>query len=380
MRNIIITAAASALLVSCAQAPKYQLTGHLDNLNCDKMIVQVYNENFIERDYTDTICTPNGDIAYSLRNPNEARQILLMKLPNEGERPGDSGYINMMLLPGEQAILGGTWEEETITGSQFYLDEADYKFSIAEFTKQIETLQAEVTEISKNHTVGDELDEEGQAAMAKIYEKYNVIAEEGKKVSDQWVLGHSDSDYAAYLAAGDEELLSALTDRVRTGVMATYIKARQEINAKNMAREENAKRIAEGSPAPDFTLLQPDGEPLSLNELQGKVLVIDFWGSWCHWCIKGIPDMKEAYEKHSGKLEIISIACSDSDEAWRKALAEQQMPWRQVINGTGDNDVSNLYGVSGYPTKVIVDAEGIIIKVVVGENPEFYTILDELCK
>ena len=54
-----------------------------------------------------------------------------------------------------------------------------------------------------------------------------------------------------------------------------------------------SQSIAEGQMAPDFTLKDLQGNDLSLSSLRGKYVVLDFWGSWCGWCIKGIPDMKE---------------------------------------------------------------------------------------
>ena len=111
--------------------------------------------------------------------------------------------------------------------------------------------------------------------------------------------------------------------------------------------------------APDFELPDLQGNPLKLSSLRGKYVVLDFWGSWCVWCIRGIPAMKEAYTKHKDKMEILGIVrCSDDF-----------LP-----------TLGQLYQIEGFPTKVVIDPEGKIAKVVVGEDPEFYTYLDELFK
>ena len=62
--------------------------------------------------------------------------------------------------------------------------------------------------------------------------------------------------------------------------------------------------------AKDFTLKDINGNDLSLSNLRGKYVVLDFWGSWCGWCMKGLPDMKAAYEKHKDNLEILGIDCN----------------------------------------------------------------------
>ena len=64
--------------------------------------------------------------------------------------------------------------------------------------------------------------------------------------------------------------------------------------------------------APDFELPDLQGNPLKLSSLRGKYVVLDFWGSWCVWCIRGIPAMKEAYTKHKDKMEILGIDCRDT--------------------------------------------------------------------
>ena len=83
--------------------------------------------------------------------------------------------------------------------------------------------------------------------------------------------------------------------------------------------------------APDFTLNDLDGRPLSLKSLRGKYVVLDFWGSWCGWCIKGIPAMKEYYEKYKGKFEILGIDCNDPEDKWKAAVEKYQLPWLHLL-------------------------------------------------
>lgn len=151
-------------------------------------------------------------------------------------------------------------------------------------------------------------------------------------------------------------------------------------NTEVQAQQVTETQAAQDAPeAPDFTLKDIKGKPLTLSSLRGKYVVLDFWGSWCGWCIKGIPRMKEYYGKYSDKLEILGIDCNDSEEAWRTAVAKHNLPWLHVYN-TNDSGVLEKYGVQGFPTKVVIDPEGKVANIVVGENPAFYTYLDELFK
>ena len=131
--------------------------------------------------------------------------------------------------------------------------------------------------------------------------------------------------------------------------------------------------------APDFELPDLQGNPLKLSSLRGKYVVLDFWGSWCIWCIRGIPHMKEAYAKYKDKMEILGIDCRDTEAKWKSAVDEHQLPWLQVRCPDEQLQVlGQQYQIEGFPTKVIIDPEGKLVKVVVGEDPAFYTFLDEL--
>lgn len=136
---------------------------------------------------------------------------------------------------------------------------------------------------------------------------------------------------------------------------------------------------ADGTMAPDFTLNDLNGKPLTLSSLRGKYVILDFWGSWCVWCIKGIPQMKEYYQKYAGKFEILGIDCNDKEEKWKAAVKTYELPWLHVYNPR-DSKVLDMYEIRGFPTKVIIGPDGKIIKTIVGEDPAFYRLLDELFK
>lgn len=175
-----------------------------------------------------------------------------------------------------------------------------------------------------------------------------------------------------------EEALAQISDKVRQGRMKRYIDLTVEEMKAAMARESAVRDLqAEGREVPDFTLNDINGNPLNLSSLRGKYVVLDFWGSWCGWCIKGMPEMKKYYEKYAGKFEILGIDCSDSDEAWKNAVKEHGLPWLHVYN-TDDSSVLEDYGIEGFPTKIVLDPEGRIVRTVVGEDPAFYDLLDEL--
>lgn len=138
--------------------------------------------------------------------------------------------------------------------------------------------------------------------------------------------------------------------------------------------------IKEGDMAPDFVLKNLEGNDFKLSSLygKGKYTLLDFWGSWCIWCIRGLPEMKRVYESYKDKVEFLGIDCREDEDKWRAGVEKYEIPWLHVYNPDGDDSVAKKYGVKGYPWKVLLDDSGKIVKIVMGEDPEFYTYMDGL--
>ncbi|MBE0542862.1 MAG: TlpA family protein disulfide reductase [Verrucomicrobia bacterium] len=135
----------------------------------------------------------------------------------------------------------------------------------------------------------------------------------------------------------------------------------------NLKKQEEAKKIqdslAVGSKFPDFNEKDLDGKPLSLANYKGKVVLIDFWAVWCGPCVKELPHVLKAYEKHHDNgFEIIGISL-DQDKAKLDAfIKENKMPWQQFFDGQGwKNKLSTHYGVNSIPATYLIDGEGTII-------------------
>lgn len=116
-----------------------------------------------------------------------------------------------------------------------------------------------------------------------------------------------------------------------------------------------------------FTGEMPDGKTLDLTSLKGKVILIDFWGSWCGWCRKGHPHLKELYAKYKDKgFEIVGVGMEygSREEQWtkfRKAIAEDGISWPQILMDRQKQDLTKEYGVSSFPSKFLVDRDGLLV-------------------
>jgi peroxiredoxin len=124
------------------------------------------------------------------------------------------------------------------------------------------------------------------------------------------------------------------------------------------------KALAPGAKAPDFTLPTVTGEEFSLASLQGHIVILDFWASWCAPCIAEMPTVKEIYAKYKDKgLKVVGISMDNSKAAWMKSIDKIQIPWLHVssLKGMKRCPVAELYQVYAIPKLYIIDKEGKIV-------------------
>lgn len=154
-------------------------------------------------------------------------------------------------------------------------------------------------------------------------------------------------------------------------LVADYRKA----EAEKLAAQQ---RMAVGNPAPLFTFLNVKGKQESLAKYKGKVLVLDFWASWCGPCRAEIPNMKKLYEEYRGKgVEFLSISIDAKKAAWDKARNEEKMAWPQGWTPDAGKSVMDTYQFGGIPFILVIDKDGNIYrKNVRGE--ETRTALDDV--
>lgn len=131
-----------------------------------------------------------------------------------------------------------------------------------------------------------------------------------------------------------------------------------------MDRIEVLRDVAIGQPAPDFTLLDTSGTPISLSSLNAKYLLIDFWASWCGPCRAENPNLVSLYSSFKNKgFEIIGVGLEFSRDNWLKAIRKDNLPWPNVsaVNAFS-GPAASLYGVRQLPHNVIINSEGTIIE------------------
>jgi len=135
-------------------------------------------------------------------------------------------------------------------------------------------------------------------------------------------------------------------------------------------------KLAIGSMAPEISLPNPEGENISLSSLRGKVVLIDFWASWCRPCRVENPNIVAAYQKYKDKgFTVFGVSLDRTKEAWVNAIKQDNLTWTHVSDLQFWNSVAAKdYGVSGIPFAVLIDEEGKII----GKNLRGKALTDKL--
>ncbi|MDE2812480.1 MAG: TlpA disulfide reductase family protein, partial [Gemmatimonadota bacterium] len=124
-----------------------------------------------------------------------------------------------------------------------------------------------------------------------------------------------------------------------------------------------ALKLQPGEPAPDFTLDDLDGQPVSLSQFKGQVVLIDFWASWCGPCINDLPYLREVKKKTSDwPVVFLNISLDADEDDWREAIDEHEIKGVHVRADGWGAEVAKTYQVMGIPSYYLVDSQGLIVE------------------
>ena len=291
--------------------------------------------------------------------------------------------IKFLAQPNEKIRLHAVYEENFLTydlaGSSDLAMQSRLRNSVKEaYIKSEQLTELIRTEMANGAEYADE------QYVDSLYDAYQAARTEIADACLDYVRRNTGKLHAAWLLLNhpqtDTFLLyyPRLKESVRQGILKENLEEWHEIAQRRHALRQNEERVSAGAEAPGFTLMGLDGEPVRLSDFADRYVVLDFWGTWCQWCVKGIPQMKAAYAKHKGKVVFLSIACRDREERVKAFVEKEKISWINVMNGEEALDVAFLYGVSGYPTKILLEPGLKVKNRYLGEVPEFYQDLDNL--
>ncbi len=383
-------AAMPLIFFSCSEP--HTISAKIAGLGNDAVYIQYAPVNNADVEpVMDTLTAINGRFTYDITDSVDVMAYLTFGNTNprtlaSGQAyMSESGVMMLYVKPGDRIRIKGDatnplYVEYEVKGAGFNHDFALLRQADMENIVKVDSLTLAIDAV-----MADQANPLRDSIARTLWTEMKPWQERRGEVAANCILNFPNTDLAAFLALQQDlpkfgESYPALGETAKNGLFAQQLSEQQ-------ARYENYRKIVQarelivpGAPAPDFMLTNLSGREISLASFKGKFVVLDFWGSWCGWCLKGMPDMKKYYDKYRRKVEFIGINCRDSAENWAKTVKEYNMNWTQLKNFDDDPNLSVTmsYGISGFPTKIIIDKQGMIVEVFEGETPEFYTILDQL--
>ena len=267
--------------------------------------------------------------------------------------------IPVILENGAQVKLGvtkvGGAYDITLVGGEYNKSMLSLYNLYTGFEKEMEAFNAEVATIDAT-TVTEEI-------RTNTTQRYNKMISSRSEAIEQFIQNEPASP-ATYFAVKylfqkpASKLILIAADKMEKELP-------NSLYTKNLVSlAANIGPTVEGAIAPEISLKTPEGEILALSSLRGKVVLIDFWASWCGPCRKENPNVKKIYEKYKDQgFEIYAVSLDNNAAQWKGAIAKDGLAWKHVSELLGwKGAVSRAYGVGSIPQTFLLDKEGRIVK------------------
>lgn len=353
MKKALFLLSAALILLSCQNNKDYKINGTIANANYEgtNVYLQKVTEDAMEN--VDTAVVTNGAFTFEgLADTTVLRFVAL----DETIEPKTQTRIPLLVEPGNIEVkfdsvitVGGTAVNDAYN---------TFRTKQADLTKEARAVVDQYNKAATDGTLTDSLE-------AEINTAYERIDGEMNDLNFAFIKDNIKNELGKYLFVTSARMFEPAKQREILDLTDDTFKSQPNIQ-RIITRLENAEKVAVGQKFVDFTLQDPQGNNVSLSDYagKGKIVLIDFWASWCGPCREEMPNVVEAYKKYKDKgFEIVGVSLDREHEKWTQGLKDMNMTWPQMSDlKFWESPVVELYAFNGIPHMVLLDGDGIIVE------------------
>lgn len=353
MKRIFFLPIIAALLVACNSEPEYKIAGTVSNNDLNDQYVYLY-EYGNDTAPLDSAIVQKGLFTFKGQQNTPALRVLRFAgnvvEPARAPMGENAPYTAVFVLENSsfKAVLS---ESPSVTGNPANDDYAD--------------MQAQIKKIrADRQKLIDEMKSDDATVLAEAEKKYDEMEDKVSQTAKAYILAHNNSPLAAKTLM---DFRYSLTENERREIVNNAGNEFKSVPGmdKLIDHLRVLEGVAVGQKFTDFEMNDPKGNAHKLSEYvgNGKVVLIDFWASWCPPCRRDMPHLVELYKQYKNKdFEIVGVSLDRTGDAWEKGIKDLNITWPQLSDlKYWQSQGAALYGVNSIPHTVLIDKDGTII-------------------